>query len=77
MKSLASNFIIIIIKLYQKTISLFFTKIGIKLCRFEPTCSNYAILAIKKYGLIGGLKKTTIRLIKCNPFNSDSHIDYP
>lgn len=38
-------------------------------CRFTPTCSQYCILAIKKYGLIVGALKTIWRILRCNPFN--------
>ncbi len=45
-------------------------------CLFKPTCSEYAILAIKKYGLIIGLIKTYIRVIyKCR--GNIYRIDYP
>lgn len=35
-------------------------------CRFEPSCSEYMILAIERYGLIKGLKKGICRLKRCN-----------
>ena len=35
-------------------------------CRFEPSCSEYMILAIKKYGVWRGLKKGLNRLKRCN-----------
>ena len=35
-------------------------------CRFEPSCSDYMILSIKKYGLFKGLKKGICRLKRCN-----------
>ena len=45
-------------------------------CLFKPTCSEYAILAIQKYGLIIGLIKTYIRLFKkCR--GNIYRIDYP
>ena len=37
-------------------------------CRFYPTCSNYAIEAIEKKGLIVGLRMTTVRILRCNPW---------
>lgn len=37
-------------------------------CRFTPTCSQYCILAIRKYGLVVGLLKTIWRILRCNPF---------
>ncbi len=45
-------------------------------CLFKPTCSEYAILAIQKYGLIIGLIKTYIRVVyKCR--GNIYRIDYP
>ncbi len=45
-------------------------------CLFKPTCSEYAILAIRKYGLVIGLIKTYIRLFKkCR--GNIYRIDYP
>ncbi|MBQ9266987.1 MAG: membrane protein insertion efficiency factor YidD [Clostridia bacterium] len=36
-------------------------------CRFEPTCSNYAIDAIKKYGSIKGSYLAIKRVLRCRP----------
>lgn len=57
---------IIIIKFYQKFISP--AKI-ISSCRFYPTCSQYAIDAITKYGIIKGSFKSIKRIMKCHPFH--------
>jgi uncharacterized protein len=38
-------------------------------CRFYPTCSEYAIQAVQKYGVIKGGAKAVWRLLRCNPFN--------
>ena len=38
-------------------------------CRFEPSCSNYMLIAIDKYGLIKGIKKGKDRLKRCCPPN--------
>ncbi|MBM7867741.1 membrane protein insertion efficiency factor YidD [Heliomicrobium gestii] len=38
-------------------------------CRFAPTCSEYAILALEKYGVIRGLWKAAGRLLRCHPFH--------
>ena len=38
-------------------------------CRFYPTCSEYAINAINKYGVIKGGYLTIKRILRCNPFN--------
>ena len=44
-------------------------------CRFEPTCSTYMIMALKKYGAIIGLIKGIRRIVRCRPPNGG--IDYP
>ncbi|MEW6622370.1 MAG: membrane protein insertion efficiency factor YidD [Bacillota bacterium] len=60
-----SRFLVLIIKFYQLAISPFFGK----RCRFYPTCSQYGIQALQKYGAAKGLSLTFKRLIKCHPFN--------
>ena len=45
-------------------------------CRFSPTCSEYARLAILKYGVWRGGLKATLRLFKCQPFHAGG-IDLP
>ena len=37
-------------------------------CRFYPTCSNYALEAIEKKGLILGVKMAVVRILRCNPW---------
>ena len=39
------------------------------MCKFTPTCSNYAIEAIKEYGSIKGTLLTIKRILRCNPFS--------
>lgn len=60
------------IKFYQKHIS----PLKGSCCRFYPTCSQYAIMAIEKYGVCKGVLKAILRIIRCNPLN-DGGIDYP
>ncbi|WP_407922272.1 membrane protein insertion efficiency factor YidD [Anaerosporomusa subterranea] len=38
-------------------------------CRFVPTCSQYAIMAIEKYGAFRGAILTVKRILKCHPFH--------
>ncbi len=38
-------------------------------CRFYPTCSQYALEAINKYGAFKGVKLSLIRVLKCHPFH--------
>jgi putative membrane protein insertion efficiency factor len=37
-------------------------------CRFAPTCSEYAIASITKYGALKGTMKSIYRIIRCNPW---------
>jgi uncharacterized protein len=38
-------------------------------CRYEPTCSRYAIRAIEDYGILKGLVLAAWRLLRCNPWS--------
>ncbi|MBI3522310.1 MAG: membrane protein insertion efficiency factor YidD [Chloroflexi bacterium] len=38
-------------------------------CRYTPTCSEYALEAIERYGLLKGGALATRRLLSCNPFS--------
>lgn len=55
---------IMLIRFYQKAISPMFPPC----CRFQPTCSEYAIEALKKYGVLKGSRKAIWRILRCNPF---------
>ena len=52
------------VKTYQWTLRPF---VG-RHCRFEPTCSDYALEALEKHGTIRGLRLTLLRLARCHPF---------
>ena len=57
------------IKIYQICISpLFGTS-----CRFEPTCSNYAIQSIDKHGIFKGLTLTVKRISRCHPWGNSGY----
>ncbi|WP_448588608.1 membrane protein insertion efficiency factor YidD [Thermocrinis sp.] len=45
-------------------------------CRYYPTCSNYALMAVEKYGVLRGLLKAFWRILRCHPF-SKGGVDYP
>ena len=38
-------------------------------CKYEPTCSRYAVQAIRAYGLWRGLALAAWRLLRCNPWS--------
>lgn len=57
--------IVSFIRIYQRIVS--FTPI--RVCRFYPSCSEYMAQSIMKKGVIKGLLKGCLRIIRCNPFN--------
>lgn len=60
---------ILLVRVYQKLIS---PLLG-PTCRFQPTCSEYFILAVRKYGLLVGIWKGTWRICRCHPWHPGGH----
>ena len=60
------------IRFYQKYISPMKTHSH---CIFIPTCSQYGIEAITKYGALKGGWMTLKRILRCNPFNRNGGFD--
>ena len=58
--------LIAFIKMYQIALSPFFGQ----QCRFNPTCSHYAIEAIQKHGALIGMVLTVKRLSRCHPWHA-------
>ena len=50
---------------------------GLVRCRFHPSCSAYAVMAIEKYGTLSGGWLTLKRLAKCSPLSDEHGDDYP
>ena len=46
-------------------------------CRFEPTCSAYALQALERYGALNGSLLTIGRLARCHPFCAGGHDPVP
>jgi uncharacterized protein len=61
---LPSYVLIGLVRLYQCTLSPFMGR----QCRFHPTCSNYFIEAVRKYGAVRGTIKGLWRICRCQPF---------
>jgi len=58
-----------LIRLYQ----VFISPLKGQTCRFYPSCSEYSVQALQKYGLIKGSYKSVRRILKCHPFNPGGH----
>jgi len=59
------------IRVYQKVVS---PLIGQR-CRYYPTCSEYAVQAVRRFGILRGLVLAGWRLLRCNPWSAGG-IDY-
>lgn len=62
-----------LIRAYQLTISPYLPKS----CRYEPTCSRYAIVAVNKYGIMRGLYLASRRILRCHPFGGSGYDPVP
>lgn len=61
-----------LIRVYQQGISPY---LGQSKCIFVPSCSQYAIEALTKYGVLRGTAKSIWRILRCNPFNKHGGYD--
>jgi putative membrane protein insertion efficiency factor len=76
----AQYILIGMLRLYRATVSpvLGFLCGGLGLgCRFTPTCSQYALEAVQRYGAFRGSLLAMKRLGKCHPFGSSGHDPVP
>ena len=73
MKNIISTILILPIRFYQKFISPLCPGV----CRYTPTCSQYAIDAIKTHGALKGLWLTTKRLARCHPWGGCGYDPVP
>jgi len=58
------RFLLAIIQFYQRYISPLFPPV----CRYEPTCSHYALEAVEVHGALKGSLLALWRVLRCNPF---------
>jgi putative membrane protein insertion efficiency factor len=42
-------------------------------CRYEPTCSQYAVEAVREFGILRGFVLAGWRLLRCNPWSHGGH----
>jgi uncharacterized protein len=72
-KQLPRKFLILLIRIYQYTLSPF---IG-QSCRYQPTCSAYGVEALKKHGALKGGWLTIKRLASCHPWGGSGYDPVP
>lgn len=67
------KFVLGAIRFYQREIS----PLCPPRCRYIPTCSEYAVEAVEKYGAIKGTYLATKRILRCNPFHKGGYDPVP
>ena len=73
LNKIITNHIIVIIKFYQFLIS----PILGQNCRYLPTCSEYSIQSIKKFGIFKGIFLSLRRISKCHPWGNHGYDPVP
>jgi uncharacterized protein len=59
------GFLVAPIRLYQRTISPALPA----RCKYHPSCSEYAVQAVRRYGVLRGVVLAGWRLLRCNPWS--------
>lgn len=62
----------LLIRIYQKIPGSWHSN-----CRFYPTCSNYALEALEKYGFFKGWYLAIKRILRCNPWGGSGYDKVP
>ena len=65
MRRIGRELLVMALRAYQALIS---PALGPR-CRYAPSCSDYAIQAIREFGILRGLVLAGWRLLRCNPFS--------
>lgn len=65
LRSLPARTLVFLIQLYRHMVS----PLRPPVCRFTPTCSQYAVEALTEYGLLRGGWLAAVRLLKCGPWH--------
>ncbi|MGM9746950.1 MAG: membrane protein insertion efficiency factor YidD [Paludibacteraceae bacterium] len=73
MKRFLTKLLVWPIRFYQVAISPHFPAA----CRYTPTCSQYAIEALRKYGPLKGLWLATRRILRCHPWGGSGYDPVP
>ena len=76
-KRYLNNFLITLLIFIIKTYQFFLSPILKANCRYLPSCSEYSIIAFKKYGLVKGFYYSLKRILKCHPFGGSGYDPVP
>lgn len=65
-KSVVQAFVLRLIRVYRYVLAVLLPPC----CRFEPTCSAYAMTAVQRYGVLKGCYLMTKRVLRCHPWQA-------
>ena len=71
------NILIIILSFPIKFYRLVISPLTASSCRFQPTCSEYALEALRKHGVLRGSLLSIRRVARCNPFGGSGFDPVP
>ena len=71
--SAPARVVVAILRGYQRVLSPIYAPT----CRFYPSCSQYALLAVQNHGVVRGTFLAAWRLLRCNPWNAGGVDDVP
>ena len=66
---MAARLLIVLVRLYQRLASPVLRLLWGDVCRFEPSCSRYAVACLEAHGAVRGSLLSLARLCKCHPFH--------
>lgn len=73
LKSAPKRALVALVRFYQRAISPLFPPT----CRYVPSCSQYAIIALQRYGFIKGGWLATKRILRCHPWHPGGYDPVP
>ncbi|QTE31669.1 membrane protein insertion efficiency factor YidD [Pengzhenrongella sicca] len=65
--------VLLLLRVYQRVVS----PLSGPSCRFYPSCSSYAVLAVQRHGVLRGGRLAVWRVLRCNPWNPGGVDDVP
>lgn len=68
---------IALLRFYKRFFSPVFVGIMGNACRYTPTCSEYALEAVERYGVLKGVALGIKRFLRCHPFGSSGYDPLP
>ena len=70
---LPRRLLVLMIRGYQR----FLSPLTPPTCRFYPSCSAYAVIALERHGVVRGTRLAVWRILRCNPWNPGGDDDVP